>query len=382
MKMTLKEIEAAVASYVNAAKQAGTWSASTNNLAGLLDKIAKTITIDGLFEDKLPELDGEELPLGKTIEEFYQDLCAITDWATISSSDTDPAGAALAPYYPEYEDASYNYTLGKKIIPTTIKYNDYERAFNSEAEYVACVNMILKRLYDTFAMFKYDAKKQILANLIAKVVACQADSGATTLTLGTTSIVKGTRYVYTDASSNKHYAIGKKAHTADASDTFAGLIAAGNLVEYNMINNLAKPVDTSTGEAFLEQVKKDVEEAQYASEGFSLNGNSVGAAEGLLLVVLKGVKPVIDVQVEAGAFHPDRLAVPAEIKVVDKFGNDANDVYAVLIDRRIARLHPSYMSVKEQLNAAGDFVNYFLHTENTAFIGKNCFVKIYKNPSA
>ena len=68
-------------------------------------------------------------------------------------------------------------------------------------------------------------------------------------------------------------------------------------------------------------------------------------------------------------------------KVVDKFGNDANDVYAILIDRRIARLHPIYMSVKEQLNGAGDFVNYFLHTENTAFIGKNCFVKIYKNVS-
>lgn len=79
MKMTLKEIEAAVASYVAAANQAGTWSATTNNLAGLLDKIAKTVTIDGLFEDKLPELDGEELPLGKTIEEYYQDLCAITD---------------------------------------------------------------------------------------------------------------------------------------------------------------------------------------------------------------------------------------------------------------------------------------------------------------
>ena len=381
MKMTLKEIDAAVASYVAAAKQAGAWSASTNNLAGLLDKIAKTITIDGLFEDKLPELDGEELPLGKTIEEYYQDLCAITDWEAISSNDSDPAGAALKPYYPEYEDASYNYTLGKRIIPTTIKYDEYERAFNSEAEYVVCVNMILKRLYDTFAMFKYDAKKQVLANLIAKVVACQADSGATSLVPGTTDIVKGTRYVFTDSDSAKHYAIAKKAHTHDAADTFASLVAAGILVEYRMINELAKPVDTATGEAFVEQVKKDVEEAQYATEGFSLNGNSVGAAEGLLLVVLKGIKPVLDVQVEAGAFNPEKLALPAEIKVVDKFGNDANDVYAILIDRRIARLHPSYMSVKEQLNGAGDFVNYFLHTENTAFIGKNCFVKVYKNVS-
>lgn len=378
MKMTLKEIDAAVASYVAAAKQAGTWSASTNNLAGLLDKIAKTITIDGLFEDKLPELDGEELPLGKTIEEYYQDLCAITDWNAISSSDTDPAGAALSPYYPEYEDASYNYTLGKKIIPTTVKYDEYERAFNSEGEYAACVSMILKRLYDTFAMFKYDAKKQILANIIAKVVALQADSGATAFTANTTVPAKGTRYVYTDGNAVKHYGIAKKNGSAD---TWANEIAAGVIVEFDMIENLAKPVDTATGEAFVEAVKRDVEEAQYATEGFSLNGNSVGAEQGLLLVILKGIKPVLDVQVEAGAFNPEKLALPAEIKVVDKFGTDANDVYAMLIDKRIARLHPSYMSVKEQLNAAGDFVNYFLHTENTAFISKNCFVRIYKNVS-
>lgn len=65
--MTLQQIKTAVANYVAASKQAGTWSETSNNLAGLIDKIAKTITIDGLFADKLPQLDGEELPLGKTI---------------------------------------------------------------------------------------------------------------------------------------------------------------------------------------------------------------------------------------------------------------------------------------------------------------------------
>lgn len=65
--MTLEQIKNAVVNYVAASKQAGTWSETRDNLAGLIDKIAKTITIDGLFADKLPQLDGEELPLGKTI---------------------------------------------------------------------------------------------------------------------------------------------------------------------------------------------------------------------------------------------------------------------------------------------------------------------------
>lgn len=65
--MTLEQIRATVKNYVAASKQAGTWTETSNNLAGLIDKIAKTVTIDGLFADKLPQLDGEELPLGKTI---------------------------------------------------------------------------------------------------------------------------------------------------------------------------------------------------------------------------------------------------------------------------------------------------------------------------
>ena len=68
-KMTLSGLNTFVATYVDKAKQAGTWSASTNNIFGLIDKIGKQITIDGNFQDKLPEMDGEDLPFGKTIEE-------------------------------------------------------------------------------------------------------------------------------------------------------------------------------------------------------------------------------------------------------------------------------------------------------------------------
>ena len=70
--MTLSGLQDFVSDYVLAAKQAGAWSGTTNNLYGLTDKIGKQITIDGSFSDKLPELDGEDLPFGKTIEEFSQ----------------------------------------------------------------------------------------------------------------------------------------------------------------------------------------------------------------------------------------------------------------------------------------------------------------------
>ena len=61
--MTMSELEQFTKTYVAAAKQAGTWTASTDNLLKLQDKIGKQITLDGSFQDKLPEMSGDELPL-------------------------------------------------------------------------------------------------------------------------------------------------------------------------------------------------------------------------------------------------------------------------------------------------------------------------------
>ena len=66
-KMNIATLKSAIKTYVDATKQAGVWKATTDNIYGLLDKVGKVITIDGVYQDKLPELDGDELPLGKTL---------------------------------------------------------------------------------------------------------------------------------------------------------------------------------------------------------------------------------------------------------------------------------------------------------------------------
>ena len=68
-KMTMKDLESFVKSYVAAGKQAGAWVSTTDNLLKLQDKVGKQITLDGSFQDRLPEMSGDSLPLGKTIEE-------------------------------------------------------------------------------------------------------------------------------------------------------------------------------------------------------------------------------------------------------------------------------------------------------------------------
>ena len=311
-KMTAEGIKTLASTYVAAAKQAGSWSGSTNNLYGAIDKIGKMVMLDGSFIDKLPELDGDELPLGKTIEEYFIDLTlpeAYSDITTEGAKDVVPA-------LPTVEACSYNYSLGKEKIKTTVPYNNVERAARSVEDASNMITKVLERLGNSYEMFKFAAKKQLIGNAAAKAVT-------------------------------------------------AGLVTT-----------IAQPTDTLTSEAFIKQVKTDVETASFAHEG-GLNGSLIGAAPSLILYVKKGVMPVVEVEALAGAFNAEKLAIPATVKVVDDFGSN-NDVYAVLADPRGIKLHRDYHAIRQSENADGDFINYVDHSEHTGFISKNTFIKVYK----
>ena len=80
-KLTLEGLQTFVTNYVTAAKQAGAWTETKANLYKLIDKVGKQITLDGIVADKLPEFDGEDLPLGKTIEEYFADFILPEDYS-------------------------------------------------------------------------------------------------------------------------------------------------------------------------------------------------------------------------------------------------------------------------------------------------------------
>ena len=312
--MTINGLVALAKSYVAAAKQAGTWNATTDNLYTAVDKIGKMIMLDGQFIDKLPELDGDELPLGKTIEEYFIDLTlpeAYTDINTEGAKNEVPA-------LPSVEQCAYNYTLGREKIKTTVPYDNVERAALNQNDAANMIAKILERLGNSYEMFKFQAKKQLLGNAADKAVAA------------------------------------------------------------NLVTTIAVPTDTTTGEAFIKAIKGEVEAASFAHEG-GLNGALIGAAPELVLYIKKGVMPSIEVDTMAGAFNEARLAIPARVKVVDDFGTMTNtDVFALLVDPRGIKLHRGYHAIRTATNADGDFVNYVDHSEHTGFISKNVYIKAFK----
>lgn len=324
-KMTLESLKTFATSYVAAAQQAGAWQETHNNLYKVLDKVGKMITLDGEFQDSLPELSGDDLPLGKTIEEYFIDLTMPVDFKAPDNSGTGYAEAALKPYLPDTEEPCYSYSLGRKVLPTTIPYDNVERgAVNAEA----AGNMIAKvseKFADSGSLYRYALKKQLIGNMITKAITVDADAG-------------------------------------------------------KIVSTIAKPVDTATGEAFIKEVKTIKENFEFANEGNCLSKALIGKTpeSNLMLYIKKGVLPSLEVDTLTGAYHLDKIAIPCRVKVVDDFGSADEKVFAVMLDSRGVKLHKDYLTTKPQENAFSDFVNLFEHSEYTGFISKFTAVHVFK----
>lgn len=324
-KMTLESLKAFATSYVAAAQQAGAWQETHNNLYKVLDKVGKMITLDGEFQDSLPELSGDDLPLGKTIEEYFIDLTMPVDFKAPDNSGTGYAEAALKPYLPDTEKPCYSYSLGRKVLPTTIPYDNVERgAVNAEA----AGNMIAKvteKFADSGSLYRFALKKQLIGNMITKAVEADADAG-------------------------------------------------------KIVSTIAVPTDTATGEAFIKEVKTIKENLEFANEGNCLSKTLIGKTpeSNLILYVKKGVLPSLEVDTLTGAYHLDKIAMPCRVKVVDDFGSADSKVFAVMLDSRGVKLHKDYLTTKPQENAFSDFVNLFEHSEYTGFISKFTAVHVFK----
>lgn len=365
VRLDLTSLKSALASYVASAKiDLTSLSATTDNIVGLVDTIGKIYTIDTSVYDKLPELDGEYLSFGKTVEEWQQDMTL-----PVSYDNDSDGNKALKDYTPSYRPVSFSITFGRKLFPTSIPYGNIERAVHNEGQFIEIVAMITKKLEDSVSAWKYGAKRQLLGEVMSRIDSANSTSGSTAYTTNSTALEVGK--VYRSGSPVK-YAVAMVSQEAE-NKTFAELIASGKLVELQMKQEVAIPEDSTTGEAFIKAIRNAVEKASDISEGFSFNGNVLGAEQGLILYVKQGVEAVLDVDTMAGAFHLDKVALPVEMKVIKDFGNYSGKGYALLMDRRAVRLFEGYNATRNQENGYADRLSIFRHLEFTGHISRNAF---------
>ena len=377
-KLSIAQLKAVVKTYVDSNNiSVDSFTETRNNSVGLLDTLGKIYTLWQNYGDKLDLFDGEDLSFGKTIEEWAQDL--------ILPEDFDASGSStLAPHESTYRPVSFSFTLGKKTIPQTIRNNDIERAVHNIGQFEDIIAGKTKAMYDSETMFRYALKRQALGVLAERCVDAMDPSNADVTLATEGASISGAHSVneiFAVTATSKVYVLVKPI-ASGAGLTGTTAISGGYLIELKLVTDIAQPVSDVTGEAFIQQVLADVEIASDFSEGHSLNGNTLGGnpEAGLVLVIKQGIMPALKVQTLAGAFNKEELVMPAEIRVIPDMGDADDDIYAVLVDRRIMRLHNTYRAVRENQNGQGDFLNMFYHTENTVHVSRNAFVKVYRKP--
>lgn len=365
MKLSLKQLTDIAAAYVAENKIAvDNLTAVREAVTGLVETIGAIFTLDTSFKDKLSFMNAEDLSFGKTVEEWQADLLLPTDF--------DPNGTdALKPSDPTFRPVEFSLTLGEKTFKTTERRNTYNRAVHNEGQLSEITSMIMKRLYDSKGAWDYQIKREALAKFID--MCFKANASTTTIAANKAYAVNTLVYDGTSL----HGIVVKPIKANSGVTSYADGVNKGFIVTLSLTQALAKPIDTATGEAFVKAVKSDVEIFQDISEGNSLNGNTLGAEDGLVLLVKQGIMPIIEVDVEAGAFNGTKVAIPTEIIVIKDFAGDTHGAYAMLMDRRAVRKFNSSLIPDADHNGQGHFDNYYIHVEDTIHISRNAAIKVY-----
>lgn len=374
-----EELKTLIATMYGNTTVAGDYSVAYNQLTKVINKIGLQISIQGEYIDKLPELDGPELPRGKIIEEFFKELPNVLAYDRTGSTDGAPAD-------PHFLKAYYSYPLERNTIKTSRRYEDYEISAIDERGLFALAGDELAEITKTTDVYLYGLKREMIGYAIGLVEKAQnglAAGGVTTYSAAAAANLElGTLVAKSNSATADHGIVLVDKGQITNGTTFDQAVAAGQIAKFDLVTKIAKPTNTATGEAFIKQVINDLEVASENGTGHSLNGAFIGATSDLMLVTLPGVSSVLSVDVKAGAFHREELAVGAVMRSIKDFGSYSGKAWAVLFDRRMFALYTDYLRDRVRENADGDFVNFVRHIHKTPFISTATFIKVYVEPDA
>ena len=305
-----------------------------DDITGLVIKIGKQFMLSSNFESDLPELEGDRLEFGSTIEEYYVKLAAIAAFKPTPGTVHRGIGAGSSdvwesdigkPSRPDFATVVYSYELAKYQAAQTVDYNKIEHAMIGQNEFSKLIADITKSLYDTIAIYKYMIKKQLLGRAIDLI----------------------------------------------------GAEGAGNAQRAK----IAAPSDTATGEAFVKSVKSYVNKFTKIHDTYNLLKVPVKSQlEDIVLYILEGYEEVIDVGVLAGAFNVGKVSIPVTVKTVEDFGTLATNTtaYALLVDTRGVKVHTLHETASQEDIGRSEFITYFLNYQPVCHISKAvnmvCFV--------
>ena len=314
--LTINDLKTLAGQYVVATKQLqATYTPTVDEFTKCVTKIGQMFTVYMPIADKLPELTGNQLNFGQTVEEMM-----VNDFLPQKFEYVDKSGKRNA-RRATFAEAAYSYPLDEQIFELGVPRTQFQRVSLGQQSFSDMVSTTISTLDSSYNAWNYAAKRQLIGNMA------------------------------TEAAKNPA-----------------------------LVETIAKPIDTATGEAFIKKVKELVEIAKDMND-HNLATHVCGAAPSLKLYVKQGVMPSLEVDTMAGAFNEAKLAVPAEIKTVLDFGTADASIYAILVDERAIKLHDDINKVTTDYTAGVDQDNFYRLLKQTGFISKFAFIHVFKQPA-
>lgn len=315
---TIAALETAAKNYVDATKQLqGTFTPTVDDFTKTVCKIGEMKTLYLPHVDKLPEMNGDNLPFGETIEEFMVNDFLPETFTYVDGAPKKNAKRAT------FDQAVYSYALPEQIWEVGVPRSQFQRVSLGQRSFTDLVGSTLMTLDSSANAWNYAAKRRLLGNAVKAAVAAGL--------------------VSTKA---------KPDNTADGEAFIKEIKKCVEIASDMNESNLAKHTAAAAPSLTL-----------YIKQGVipSLEVDTMaGAFNKAELAIPAKVKTVLDF---------------GEIQ-----GEDAG-VYAILVDDRAIKLHDDILMVTSDYDGRMNQDNFYRHQKQTGFISKYGYIHVFKQPA-
>ena len=223
MALTIETLKNAAAAYVDATKQLQKKFVPTvDDFTKTVCKIGDMKTLYLPHVDKLPELSGDNLPFGETIEEFMVNDFLPSDFVYEDGAPKKNAKRAT------FAEAVYSYPMKEQLWELGVPRNQFRRVSLGERSFGDLIASTLSTLDSSANAWNYAAKRQLLGNAAleaAKIAGCKTEIAKPTDTASGEAFIKAVKECVEVASDMNNGNLAQ--HTAAAAPSLTLYIMQG-----------------------------------------------------------------------------------------------------------------------------------------------------------
>lgn len=312
--LTPTALKEAVKTYVDATKQVNSdYTPTTDDFTKLVTKIGEQTTLYLPHVDKLPELAGNNLPYGETIEEFMVNDFLPTTFAYVDGADKKNATRVT------FDEACYSYPLDEQLFEQGIPQTQFQRISLGSSEFASVLTSAMSTLDSSANAWNYASKRQLLGNAAVKAI---------------------------DASLSA---------------------SVGDPASWTAEN----------GEDFIKQVLCDIEDASDMNECNLAKHAAAAAPSLKLYVSKKVVPTLKVKTMAGAFHKEDLAIPAEIKTVLDFGDTGENEVVAILVDERAIKLKDDINYTAADYDGRMGQENVWRHLKQTGFISKYGYIKVY-----